>query len=426
MRVLFATGSISWPFVFDGGSQRAQHELLTRLIARGGEVLSLCMVEPHFQPRALDNARIAGCTVRTIEPGVPVEGVGVMPGQTTAMLHTCDAGGVTLAASSADYSAACSHLLEAFKPDLVVTWLWLAEHVLHLAGRSPVPVLLRLFDPSNPRGYPRQLSERTTVIANAPVTAQAASRFYQRAVPFMIEPVDHQQYRVAGAPCDAAERPCVTFVNPSWPKGLGLVVEIARRLPQVPFQIVRGWSWTSSGPDTKAAQSVLASMPHVQFIGPLPDMREAYGRTRLLLAPSRWPEAWGRVVSEAQASGIPVIASDRGSMPLNVGCGGVILPYGDPQLWAQLIDYLYHTPQVHADLSRHAAANVRRFPYDQLTDRYVDAIADLAAGRSPRLLSPVEPVTIQTVRRDGHDRPLIKPRVIHWDDPVDLSEPSHL
>ena len=37
------------------------------------------------------------------------------------------------------------------------------------------------------------------------------------------------------------------------------------------------------------------------------DMRSVYAKCRILLAPSVWEEAYGRVVTEAQISGIPVV-----------------------------------------------------------------------------------------------------------------------
>ena len=55
----------------------------------------------------------------------------------------------------------------------------------------------------------------------------------------------------------------------------------------------------------------------------------------MLLVPSLWEETWGRVVSEAQFSGIPVLASDSGGLPESVGPGGVLLRRDDPaELWA--------------------------------------------------------------------------------------------
>src|SRR3546814_2455589 len=79
------------------------------------------------------------------------------------------------------------------------------------------------------------------------------------------------------------------------------------------------------------------------------DMREVYRRTHTLLVPSQWEEAWGRVATEAQFSGIPVLASDRGGLPEAVGPGGRVLPHDAPaaawaaalrEYWTQPTDYL--------------------------------------------------------------------------------------
>ena len=59
-------------------------------------------------------------------------------------------------------------------------------------------------------------------------------------------------------------------------------------------------------------------------------MKTVYGRTKILLAPSKWEEAWGRVASEAHCSGIPVVGSRRGGLPEAIGEGGVVLDYDAP------------------------------------------------------------------------------------------------
>ena len=60
------------------------------------------------------------------------------------------------------------------------------------------------------------------------------------------------------------------------------------------------------------------------------DMRPIYKQTRLLLVPSQWKEAWGRVVVEAQFSGIPEIASDVGGLAQNVSDAGRLLAADAP------------------------------------------------------------------------------------------------
>ena len=57
-------------------------------------------------------------------------------------------------------------------------------------------------------------------------------------------------------------------------------------------------------------------------------MADEYAQARLLLVPSVWEEAWGRVVTEAQLNGIPVLATAIGGLPESVGPGGILIPPG--------------------------------------------------------------------------------------------------
>ena len=64
----------------------------------------------------------------------------------------------------------------------------------------------------------------------------------------------------------------------------------------------------------------------------------------MLCAPSQttsaWREQFGRMLIEAMASGVPVIASDSGEMPFVVGDAGVIAGERDVQAWTAAIDRL--------------------------------------------------------------------------------------
>src|SRR3546814_12765482 len=82
------------------------------------------------------------------------------------------------------------------------------------------------------------------------------------------------------------------------------------------------------------------------------DMREVYRRTHTLLVPSQWEEAWGRVATEAQFSGIPVLASDRGGLPEAVGPGGRVLPHDAPAaVWAAALREYWTQPTVYLERS---------------------------------------------------------------------------
>jgi glycosyltransferase involved in cell wall biosynthesis len=85
------------------------------------------------------------------------------------------------------------------------------------------------------------------------------------------------------------------------------------------------------------------------------DMRPVYARATVVIVPSRWAEAWGRVVTEAQLNGIPVIASGVGGLPESVGSGGIVVdPASSVETWASEIERLFTDPVHHAALSRRA------------------------------------------------------------------------
>jgi glycosyltransferase involved in cell wall biosynthesis len=75
----------------------------------------------------------------------------------------------------------------------------------------------------------------------------------------------------------------------------------------------------------------------------------------LLCAPSQttshWREQFGRMVIEAFACGVPVIASDSGEIPHVVGNAGLIVSENDDEAWIQAIEGLLSDPMRRNDLS---------------------------------------------------------------------------
>jgi glycosyltransferase involved in cell wall biosynthesis len=53
-----------------------------------------------------------------------------------------------------------------------------------------------------------------------------------------------------------------------------------------------------------------ACLPNLTVSGPVRNMRDIYAQTKVLVMPSKWEEAWGRVGTEAKFSGIPVVGSN--------------------------------------------------------------------------------------------------------------------
>jgi len=76
----------------------------------------------------------------------------------------------------------------------------------------------------------------------------------------------------------------------------------------------------------------------------------------VLCAPSqttpRWREQFGRMLIEAFACGVPVVASESGEIPHVVGETGVIVPEADIDAWVEAIGALVADPGRRLDLSR--------------------------------------------------------------------------
>lgn len=138
----------------------------------------------------------------------------------------------------------------------------------------------------------------------------------------------------------------VTLINPYEEKGFDLAVRIAAACPEIPFLFVESWKLDD---DHRARiEATISPLQNVKLEGRTSDMKTVYGRTKILLAPSKWEEAWGRVASEAHCSGIPVVGSRRGGLPEAIGSGGVVLDYDTPladwvaavrRLWSDEAEY---------------------------------------------------------------------------------------
>jgi glycosyltransferase involved in cell wall biosynthesis len=132
-----------------------------------------------------------------------------------------------------------------------------------------------------------------------------------------------------------------------------------------------------SGPD-EARLRALASDREVRFTGQLSAtaLAELRARAAVVLAPSRWEEPCPYAVLDALASGVPVLASDRGGLPELVGSGQA-LPVGDVARWSRALDELWRAPALRLERGTQALSRARSLFGE---DRYYDALMRLYAG----------------------------------------------
>jgi phosphatidyl-myo-inositol dimannoside synthase len=111
----------------------------------------------------------------------------------------------------------------------------------------------------------------------------------------------------------------------------------------------------------------------------------------VLCAPSQttpaWKEQLGRMLIEAFACGVPVIASDSGEIPFVVGDAGVVLPEGDVAAWSTAIERLLGSPEARQDLSARGLARVHeRFAWNVVARRHLalfDRVVDIPGMETP-------------------------------------------
>lgn len=145
----------------------------------------------------------------------------------------------------------------------------------------------------------------------------------------------------------------VTFINPHPLKGLDIALDIAERCPEIPFVFIEAWGLAAEIKDRILKR--LALLSNVTLRPPTQDMKSVYGQARIVIAPSQWEEAFGRVAVEPQFSGIPVVASARGGLPEAVGPGGILLEPGtSADVWAEAVRKLWHDEALYAEKSQAA------------------------------------------------------------------------
>jgi len=303
LRVLFATAHPHLPQIA-GGLQSSTQETMRLLAERGHETRLLC---------GLTGAGVLGLRHRI----------------TLKLRHRRAAtdratGHVTYRAWQSADPAVLAEVRDQFHPDVVVAQGGGAVRLAGVCGALGLPALIHFrnveFDGLKPAVA--ALAPGTIFISNSDFTCTRAKAELGVDSRVIYPVIDGLKYRVlpTGSHC--------VFVNPHPSKGFSIALALAEACPDIPFLIVE--AWTLDGPDHQANRDRAARLANVTWLHRTPDMRAVYAQARLVLVPSQWEEAFGRVVAEAQVSGIPALASAIGGLPEAVGPGGILLPPSAP------------------------------------------------------------------------------------------------
>ncbi len=178
----------------------------------------------------------------------------------------------------------------------------------------------------------------------------------------------------------------ITIINPLVIKGGKIFLDIVKNYPNRKFLAILGWTGLRkrNSLEWDPIQWERIALAHndknvhppeeIDFSGiknlkiKMADknIRKIYQKTRLLLFPSQWDEAFGRCIVEALTSGIPVIASDVGGIrETGLEKGGIILEKDiSIEHWFRAIERL-DDPSLYKQVSQNALFDARKYSLEE-------------------------------------------------------------
>jgi len=190
----------------------------------------------------------------------------------------------------------------------------------------------------------------------------------------------------------------LTIINPSFEKGVVLFATLAEELskvrPDLPILVIE-----SRGSAGRLAEIGLAGgfdlrrHENIMFSPSVPQPKDIYAPTRVLVAPSLWQEAGGRIVGEALVNGIPPLVSDRGALSEYAGGAGYTFHVPDSitpatrvpvspevvQPWIDVIVRMFDDEEFYRAECAKAREAAKRFLPEVLAPQYVKFFREIIA-----------------------------------------------
>lgn len=327
MRILFATHNTYLP-QSAGGSESSTHDLCQGLMAMGHKVAVASTLQ-KFDRTWLANRLKSRLQKRRF----PVDHF---------MGYPCYRGW--------ELEAAAREIVDDFLPDAVIVQAGRQFAVASWFAYLKIPVILYVRDAEFPRDRSTfSLNAYVAFIANSGFTASRLKEYIGADALVLPPYVDPERYRTE------TTRATAVHIGLFPQKGIETSFRLAERRPDISFIFVE--SWTLSTDEFKRFERRADGLDNVTLRRRTPDIRKIFSTARVLLVPSEWEEAWGRVVIEAGLNGIPSIASARGGLPEAVGCGGLIVkPEEGLEGWERALSKLWDNPETYKELSEAAYA----------------------------------------------------------------------
>jgi glycosyltransferase involved in cell wall biosynthesis len=191
----------------------------------------------------------------------------------------------------------------------------------------------------------------------------------------------HRFAPAAGTPAEAFQIICVANLIPE--KGLEVAIRALAVLSLPHYRLVV----VGDGPNRDRLEHLaeeLAVQRQIAFVGLRDDVHLLLRESHVFVHPAIWSEAFGLTITEAMASGCPIVASRVGAIPelVNHGEDGLLVCPGDPDELAHAVRLLHDDPELAGRLARNARRRVElKFSLERCVQDHIDLIERVAAER---------------------------------------------
>jgi len=346
----------------EGGAEHALEEIALRLLS-GGHALHVAALTAADGPVG---RRLAAA-------GVPVTDLGAThPGRFLRSLRVLRG------------------LIDAFRPNVVYSWLFHANLTARLATPADVPIVaaLRVVEPRLSHRLLERLTRRR--VARWICVSRSVARFAEHTLGVASDRIEVIENGVILPARPPAERPRdrlegLTVARISRQKGLDVLVDALARFPAG-----SDWRWKIAGAveDRSLARRLEAITEarlgeRLQWLGPVPreDMPALYRTANLFALPSRW-EGQPNALLEAFSWRLPCVAAAvPGIAELAEEAPGCVelTPPNDPGRLAAAILRLHEDAQVRRERVERAWALVQHRSWDRTAKKTEEALLRAAA-----------------------------------------------
>ena len=137
-------------------------------------------------------------------------------------------------------------------------------------------------------------------------------------------------------------------------KGINILLKVLREMPEQVRLVTIG-----EGPEEQPLRRLAEEYglaDRIEFRSPIPfsEVPAALNRMDVLVLPSletpKWTELFGRVLIEAMACEVPIVASRSGGIPEVVGDAALLVSPGDSRALAAALEHLYNDASARCEL----------------------------------------------------------------------------